>query len=113
MQNQRFHLALAMVLFSYLANIDVRGISLPWLDGKRWLKRLSVKAGCEWLVDEAEQNDAWLWVLRAPIGDTLHRHEGLWLILEARVANLVLLANYEDQCYEALRIYYVDVNAMD
>ena len=102
-----------MVLFSFLANIDIRGRSLPWLDGKRWLKRLSVKAGCEWLADEAEQKDAWLWVLRAPIGDTLHRHEGLWLILEARVGNKVLLANYEDQCYEALRIYYVDVNAMD
>ena len=80
-----------MVLFSFLANIDIRGRSLPWLDGKRWLKRLSVKAGCEWLADEAEQKDAWLWVLRAPIGDTLHRHEGLWLILEARVGNKVFL----------------------
>ena len=94
----------------------IRAITLSWLDGKRrnrWLKRLTHKAGRIWLLDEDEQQDAWSWVLRAPVGDTLHRHEGLWFVLNARVGNKVLLANYEDQCFEALRISAVDLHSMD
>ena len=94
-------------------SLCIRAITLSWLDGKRWHKKISNKLGRIWLMDEGEQQDAWSWVLTAPVGDSLHRHEGLWLVLYARKGNKILLANYEDQCYEALRIYVLDLNSMD
>ena len=91
----------------------IRATTLSWLDGKRWHKKISHKLGRVWLMDDEWQQDAWSWVRRAFVGDSLHRHEGLWLVLYARQGNKVLLANYEDQCYEALRIYALDLNSMD
>lgn len=93
--------------------LNIEAVTLHWLDGKRWLRKLSQKAGHMWLLDESEQKDAWSWVLTAPIGDTLHRREGLWFVLEKRVGNKILLTNYEDQCYEALRVTCIDFEAMD
>ena len=51
--------------------------------------------------------------MTAPIGDTIYRREGLWFVVEARVGHKILLTNYEDQCFEALRLSVIDLHAMD
>eukprot|EP00439_Symbiodinium_sp_Y106_P072509 s1770_g13.t1 len=94
--------------------VTIHAISLRWLDRKKWLQKLSQKAGHPWLVDEEEhQQYAWSWVMTAPIGDTIYRREGLWFVVEARVGHKILLTNYEDQCFEALRLSVIDLHAMD
>ena len=50
--------------------------------------------------------DLWAWLLVAHKGDVIHRHEGLWYecVQLSENAERMLLFNYEEQEFEALRL---------
>ena len=93
-------------------------VKLPWIDRKRWKSYLTKKAGRPWLEDDcADRKQTMLqWLSCSDAGDAWHRDEELWLTFEERHQNHVLLANYIDQQFEALRLEFapaMDLNAMD
>ena len=86
---------------------DAAVVTLPWLDRKRWCRRLGQKIGTPWLEDDPDRLYMIQWAAIAKIGDTWRRHEDLWLVIEERKGAKVLLADYEEGVYRALRITVV------
>ena len=93
-------------------------VKLPWIQRNRWKSCLTKKAGRPWLEDDCEARKRTMlqWLSWADKGDAWHRDEELWLTFEDRHQHFVLLANYIDQQFEALRLELapaIDLNAMD
>ena len=80
------------------------------------MKVFVLEQGQEWLRDDPQKKDMLVWISGAPLGERFHRNEELWLILLDREGPYVLLANYEQQCREAVQLIYpvsVDLHSMD
>ena len=95
----------------------VHYVELSLLEPRKWRSRLWLKIGSSWHEGSDDQEDLWTWVLSADNGEMIHRREGLLYEVCARVSHHVLLFNFEEQNYEALRLVYakpsLDVNEMD
>ena len=83
---------------------DAAAVTIPWLDRRRWCRRLGREIGTPWLADDPDRFYMIQWAAIANIGDAWHRHEDLWLVIEERKGATVLLADYEEGVYRALRI---------
>ena len=95
-----------------LAKMRISVLRLELLQHSKWRSRLWLKMGSCWLHDSDDQRDLWHWVIRAEPGDQIHRREELLYEMRARDCgsgmHRILLFNFEDQIYEALRITYDD-----
>ena len=100
-------------------NIDRNAhvVTLSWLDRRRWRRKLHNKVGSPWLDDDPDRQHYIDWAAISNLGDCCHRSEDLWLEIQERVGHTVLLADYSEQCYRALRFMYspvaVKLNEMD
>ena len=87
-----------------LSNVHV--VYLPILQNYKWRSRLWLKIGWSRLDGFDEQMDLWAWLLSAQKGDMIHRREGLWYecVNLSKNTKHMLLFNYENQEFEALRL---------
>ena len=96
-------------------------VEIPWIERGQWRKTLARKAGALWLPDDPDRNLHMEWLNWAPIGSAKHAEEDLWIEIEEKAGDsdqFVLIANYIDQCYKAVRLTIsfkptIDVNELD
>ena len=97
--------------------VEAHYVTLPWIHRDRWKKRLTQKIGDLWLDHDVDRACRLRWLNVADIGEGWHKDEDLWLVVQERCSNRILLANFIDQCWEAVRLDYetsfLDLNSMD
>ena len=96
--------------------IDARVVRIPWLQRSRWKRYVKQKVGMPWLESDPDRRYMIEWAFVFNVGEMWHRDEALWLIIDDRWEAQVLIANYFERHYEALRFVFptvIDLHTMD